>query len=467
MKKHFCGILVVEKEHAVVRGFVGLCLLIMVVANTNAALGAIITNITATASSAEEAMGPEKTIDGSGLNASGEHSTVEYDMWLSLRNVDDPNPWIQYEFDRIYNLNEMHVWNSNQVAEPALKFGAKNVTIETSTDGVDWTPLMTTQFNMAPGLPDYMYNTTVVLGGVSAKLVKLNINDKWGFTQFPTGLSEVQFFDDAPVVVNEPPVADAGLDQELYSGSDGEGSVTLNGSGSTDPDSTADTNDDIASFTWSEDGAHLGTGETLQHSFERGIHTVTLTVEDGEGETDTDTVLITVLNNPPVADAGADQEVISSNGVDAVVTLNGSGSDVEGDSLTYTWTDGDTIVSGETVEMTLPVGDNTIILTVSDGTDEGTDEIVVTVISASRAAENLSDLLNELEPPLPTETVSALATSLEAAIKSFDKGNTGAGVNQLRAFQNKVNAQRGKKIDAETAAEIISLAQDIIDAAAG
>jgi hypothetical protein len=42
-----------------------------------------------------------------------------------------------------------------------------------------------------------------------------------------------------------------------------------------------------------------------------------------------------------------------------------------------------------------------------------------------------------------------------------------AGVNQLRAFQNEVNAQAGKKIDAATAAYFIAEAQRIIDAVTG
>ena len=54
-----------------------------------------------------------------------------------------------------------------------------------------------------------------------------------------------------------------------------------------------------------------------------------------------------------------------------------------------------------------------------------------------------------------------------AAAKSFDKGNTGAGISQLQAFQNKVDAQSGKKIDPDIALMLFMLAQDIIDVAVG
>ncbi|MCX5643423.1 MAG: LamG domain-containing protein [Phycisphaerae bacterium] len=57
-----------------------------------------ITKITATASSAAASMGPEKTIDGSGLTADL-HGTEGTTMWLT--GGAKPN-WIQYQFDKVY-----------------------------------------------------------------------------------------------------------------------------------------------------------------------------------------------------------------------------------------------------------------------------------------------------------------------------------------------------------------------------
>ncbi len=117
--------------------------------------------ITATASSSNDAtMGPEKTIDGSGLDAAGLHSTVETDMWLSAN--DGPQPtWIQYEFDGVYGLSEMLVWNSNQAMEAVIGYGAMGVTVEYSADGATWTSLGDREFAAAPGEPGYAANTTV------------------------------------------------------------------------------------------------------------------------------------------------------------------------------------------------------------------------------------------------------------------------------------------------------------------
>ena len=75
-----------------------------------------IAGVTATASSSQVTMGPENTVNGSGLNDADEHSATDTDMWLS--QVGGPQPaWIQFEFDRVYALREMLVWNSNQTLE--------------------------------------------------------------------------------------------------------------------------------------------------------------------------------------------------------------------------------------------------------------------------------------------------------------------------------------------------------------
>ena len=143
----------------------------------------------ATASSYQVGMGPEKTIDGSGLTGDL-HGTVETTMWLSAGT---PPNWIQYEFDKVYKLHQIVVWNSNQLIEGFVGFGAKQVTIETSTDGNTWAPVANVpEFNRASGTATYAANTTVSLGGVEAKYVKLTINSSWG-GQPVAGLSEVRF----------------------------------------------------------------------------------------------------------------------------------------------------------------------------------------------------------------------------------------------------------------------------------
>jgi hypothetical protein len=162
-----------------------------------------IAKVTATASSSQAGMGPEKTIDGSGLSASDQHSAQSTDMWLS--NVAGPQPtWIQYEFDTGYKLHEMWVWNSNQLIEPSFGLGIKAVTVECSTNGSDWTPLAgAPEFAQAPGAVTYPHNTTVKFGGVVAKYVRIMAHSNWGGLVKQYSLSEVRFFY-IPVQAREP-----------------------------------------------------------------------------------------------------------------------------------------------------------------------------------------------------------------------------------------------------------------------
>jgi len=165
-----------------------------------------VTNITATASAShDESMLPERTIDGSGLNELDQHSNAPTDMWLSGAGIQPV--WIQYEFDRAYKLHEMWVWNSNQPIESFVGLGAKDVTIEISTDGANWTQLENTPpFAQAPGQAGYAHNTTIDLGGIMAQYVKLTINAGYGMLP-QNGLSEVRFLY-IPTFAREPQPAD-------------------------------------------------------------------------------------------------------------------------------------------------------------------------------------------------------------------------------------------------------------------
>ena len=160
-------------------------------------------NVTATSSSAVPAKGmtPDKTVDGSGLTGD-EHATDEATMWLSAPLTPLP-AWIQYEFDGVHKLHELWVWNSNQPVEGFIGFGARDVTVEYSLDGVEWSSLGDVEFARAPGDIGYAHNTEVNLVGVQAKFVRLTIASNWGNIVPQVGLSEVRFFD-IPVKARQP-----------------------------------------------------------------------------------------------------------------------------------------------------------------------------------------------------------------------------------------------------------------------
>ena len=96
-------------------------------------------------------------------------------------------------------------------------------------------------------------------------------------------------------------------------------------------------------------------------------------------------------NNPPIVDAGTDQTV----GEGDTVTLSGTATDSEGDAITsYTWSAmsaGITFTNASSASTTFTAPDvtsdttYTFRLTVSDGTDDGTDIIDVTVKDTSGA----------------------------------------------------------------------------------
>ncbi|MFL5343255.1 MAG: myxosortase-dependent M36 family metallopeptidase [Hyalangium sp.] len=130
------------------------------------------------------------------------------------------------------------------------------------------------------------------------------------------------------------PVANAGADQTVAIGA----TVVLSGFGS-------DVDGDAITYAWTQVGTPAVTltgANTANASFTAPAVTTdtvlhfTLTVT-ANGKTTTDTVDVTVrapVDHDPVANAGADQTVA----IGATVALSGFGSDVDGDAITYAWT---------------------------------------------------------------------------------------------------------------------------------
>jgi subtilisin family serine protease/chitodextrinase len=84
---------------------------------------------------------------------------------------------------------------------------------------------------------------------------------------------------------NQPPVADAGLDQAGMVRQD----LSFDGSGSYDPDGS------ITEYSWDFGDGKTGSGMTVSHNYKKeGTYTVTLTVTDNQGATAQDTAIVTV-----------------------------------------------------------------------------------------------------------------------------------------------------------------------------
>ncbi|MCH7921379.1 MAG: LamG domain-containing protein, partial [Planctomycetes bacterium] len=165
-----------------------------------------ITAITATASGSVGLSVAENTINGSGL-VGDLHGTAVADMWLS----DAIPAWIQYDFGRVHRLHELWIWNSNQLIEPLLGFGAKEVVIEHSRNGTDWTVLEgVTELARAPGTEGYAANNRIAFGGAAAQHVRITINSVQGFAAQPS-LSEVRFLS-VPTLASRPSPASGAAD---------------------------------------------------------------------------------------------------------------------------------------------------------------------------------------------------------------------------------------------------------------
>jgi hypothetical protein len=149
-----------------------------------------LTNITVTASSFSTGSPAENVVNGSGLTGAL-HSTDTKGMWLSNKTP-QPN-WIQFDFDRLYQLYEVWAWNHNSVYESILGFGVKTAAVEYSADGATWTKLGDFEFTQAAGAEDYAHDTTIAFGGVAAQSVRFAIADSWGGGA-KAGLSEVRFY---------------------------------------------------------------------------------------------------------------------------------------------------------------------------------------------------------------------------------------------------------------------------------
>ena len=175
------------------------------------------------------------------------------------------------------------------------------------------------------------------------------------------------------------PIAKAGPDQIVTDIDDnGIENITLDGSGSSDPDGT------LVFYEWKQGSNVLGTSEIINADFQLGSHTVTLSVTDDDGQTDTDDVLIIVNSNlPPIANAGPDQTVndVDANGVESVILDGSASTDIDGKIVSYEWKEGSTILgASDIITSDFQVGEHNVVLTVID--DNGavdSDTVLLTV----------------------------------------------------------------------------------------
>lgn len=223
---------------------------------------------------------------------------------------------------------------------------------------------------------------------------------------------------------NHIPVADAGADQ---SNKNPNTTVTLNGTASYDLDS------DSLTYSWVQTSGptvSLSSATASSPTFTArasGSLVFRLIVNDGAINSNADSVIITVNNVAPVANAGPDSTMTAGNSY----KLQGSATDANGDTLTYTWTKVEglvtTVTNGTTATPTFttssmyPAGSIfKFRLTVSDGKGgSATDDVWITLMAASQSY-TMSSGSYIMAPTTSTVTTSTTTAGVTTTINTTD-----------------------------------------------
>ena len=202
------------------------------------------------------------------------------------------------------------------------------------------------------------------------------------------------------VTENQPPIADAGPDQTLEQTSLQGATVTLNGTGSSDPDN------DTLTYYWNWTGGSA-TGATPTALFPVGNTTITLTVNDGQyNATDTVNIVVQADKTPPVVDAGPDVTVEQESYAGTQVSLNGTATDTVSTRFNFTWSENgmvlktETNVTDATLIYTFNLGTHVVTLNATDEAgNTGSDNVTVTVVDTTPPEITVSVAPDSLWPP--------------------------------------------------------------------
>ena len=202
------------------------------------------------------------------------------------------------------------------------------------------------------------------------------------------------------MAANQPPVADAGPDQTV----EGTGpltSVTLNGTGSSDPDG------DALSYSWSANGTEISTTASPVVSLAQGLHTFTLTVNDGQGETAVDEVVVNLVDTTaPVVTAPA-AITIEATGPQTTVAIGAA-----------TATDAIGVVSiSSNAPTTFPVGTTLVTWTATDAAGNAgsaTQQVLVRDTTAPVVTAALTAINRSRDDDEDGNTYRVTATATDA-----------------------------------------------------
>lgn len=227
---------------------------------------------------------------------------------------------------------------------------------------------------------------------------------------------------------NEAPIADAGPDQSVPNpAGTANVLVTLDGSGSSDSDGN------IVSHEWFDQGALIASGPNPDVVLSAGVHTISLVVTDNGGASANDSVTIDVALPPPpnvapIANAGPDQAVPDTKKKGSErVRLDGSGSsDSDGTIQSYEWQIGPaTIANGVSPNVTLAVGTHLITLVVTDEAGASSIDVVQIAVGVSVPTNNPPTANAGPDQSVPVEILQTSApVTLNGSASADDNGIT-------------------------------------------
>jgi predicted esterase len=224
---------------------------------------------------------------------------------------------------------------------------------------------------------------------------------------------------------NIAPVANAGTDKSITLPAN---TVTVSGSGT-------DTDGSITAYSWKKLGGPTSfniissaNASTDISSLSAGDYEFELTVTDNDGATAKDVLKVKVMtanvagNNPPVANAGNDQTItLPAN----TVTLSGSGTDADGDIVSYSWKK----ISGpSSFDIDAPGNSNTVIsslvegvyefeLAITDNNGATAKDILKITVLAAIIATNIPPVANagtDQTITLPANTITLLGSGTDS-----------------------------------------------------
>ena len=205
-------------------------------------------------------------------------------------------------------------------------------------------------------------------------------------------------------LTNVLPTANAGVDQTVASGA----TVTLDGSASKDLEG-------VVTYSWVQSSGSAVTlsdataaNPTFTAALGDAVLEFTLTVTDDDGATATDSVIVTLTNVLPTANAGVDQTVASG----ATVALDGSASkDLEG-VVTFSWVQS----SGSAVTLSdATAAKPTFTAALGDAVLEFT--LTVTDVDGAKATDSVTVTLTNM---LPTANAGVDQTVESGATVTLD-----------------------------------------------